>query len=148
MKRKKIIIITIAVILILSFSLINHKTDTDKIIERFEIFEEAYSAGDLDGCIECLDAQSRNSFKGIESLGPLFGFNTDLLNGLFALGVTTGNEEIEIDIKKIAYSDDAHAQVTTELRLKGYSTQNEVETVVFDVVKEENDWYIVEHTSF
>lgn len=81
-----------------------------KILECLENFETAYASGDLNGCIECFDAKSRNALKGIGTLGSMvggsvgpFGFNlgSDMFSSLFSLGVATENEQIKFTVKKL-----------------------------------------------
>ncbi|MGN1478202.1 MAG: hypothetical protein ACI4XH_00420 [Acutalibacteraceae bacterium] len=125
-----------------------HKTDEDKIIERLEAFETAYATGDFDGCLECLDAKSRNALKGIGSLGSVFGVDSDAVKGMFSLGVAIEDEQVKFKVKRIVFVDDSHAQVTADVRTSADAAYKESTSQVdFEMVKENNDWYMVEEVS-
>ena len=120
----------------------------------FIFFETAYASCDLNGCIECFDAKSRNALKGIGTLGSMvggsvgpFGFNlgSDMFSSLFSLGVATENEQIKFTVKKIVYTDDNHAKVTADVwTSKDYLYDESTTEETFDMVKENGKWYLVE----
>ncbi len=122
------------------------KSDDEKIVERLEAFETAYASGDLDGCLDCLDSKSRNALKGIGKISSALGYGIgDLFSGMFSLGVATQDEQVKFKVKEIKYTDKTHAKVTAEVWLSEdylYDETTSVET--FEMVKEKNDWYLVE----
>lgn len=125
-----------------------HKSDEEKIVERFEAYESAYAKGDFEGCLECFDAKSRNAIKGMDSIGSAFGLDTNALEGFFSLGVAAQNEQIKFKITKIFFIDDENAQVSAELWMSADAAFSETTTnVTVNMVKEDGDWYIVEDFS-
>ncbi|MBQ7546278.1 MAG: hypothetical protein IJT41_04850 [Clostridia bacterium] len=135
-----------------------YKTDDEKIAARLSAFEKSYASGDMDGIMKCFDTKSRNAYKGIGTLGSMFGgkagpfsfnFGGDTISSLFSLGVATLNLEIKITIQSISYTDDQHAVVAAELwSSENYIEGENTEPIIFNMVKEKNEWYISEDFSF
>lgn len=122
------------------------KSDDEKIVERLEAFETAYASGDLDGCLDCLDSKSRNALKGISKISSAFGYGVgDLFSGMFSLGVATQDEQVKFKVKKINYTDKTHAKVTADIWVsEDYLYKESTSEETFEMVKEKNDWYMVE----
>lgn len=146
MKKIISVVLVLSIIGVGIYFVASHKSDEDKIVERLETFETAYASGDMDGCLDCLDSKSRNALKGIGKVGSALGYGVgDLFSGLFSLGVATQDEQVKFKVKEIKYVDKIHAEVTAEVWLSKdnlYDESTSVET--FEMVKEENDWYLVE----
>ena len=154
MKKVIAILIALAIACTGAYFIFFQKSDEEKILECLENFETAYASGDLNGCIECFDAKSRNALKGIGTLGSMvggsvgpFGFNlgSDMFSSLFSLGVAIENEQIKFTVKKIVYTDDNHAKVTADVwTSKDYLYDESTTEETFDMVKENGKWYLVE----
>ncbi len=145
-----LILTVVSVIAIAIFS----KSDAEKIVDRLEALETAYSQGDLEACIDCFDAKSRNAIKGLGtigsgiggSVGP-FSFNMggDMISALFSLGVFTQNEQIKFKVKRIVFSDKTSAKITADLWVsEDYLFNESTQTITINMIKEKGDWYIVE----
>lgn len=123
-----------------------NKSDDEKIVDRLEAFETAYASGDLEGCLNCLDAKSRNALKGVSKLGSAFGYDvSDFFGGMFSLGVAKQDLKVKFNVKKIVYTDKTHATVTADVwTSEDYLTAESTEEVKFEMVKEDNDWFMIE----
>lgn len=126
------------------------KSDELKMVERLEEFEDAYAKGDLSACIDCLDSKSRNALKAFGSLGSeLFDIGDDSLSSLFSIGVAAQDERLKFTVKTIKYTDDTHAELTVDLWTSGdYLYKEQTNEVELEMVKEGNDWYIVEDSKW
>ncbi len=146
MKKIISVVLVLAIVGIGIYFIASHKSDEDKIVERLETFETAYASGDMDGCLDCLDSKSRNALKGIGKVSSALGYGIgDLFSGMFSLGVATYDEQVEFKVKEIKYTDKSHAKVTAEVWLSKDKLHNESTSVeTFEMVKEKNDWYLVE----
>ena len=146
MKKVISVVLVLAVIGAGVYFAFFQKSDDEKIVERLEAFETAYASGDLDGCLDCLDSKSRNALKGIGKISSALGYGVgDLFSGMFSLGVATQDEQVKIKVKKINYTDKTHAKVTADIWTSEdhlYKEATSEET--FEMVKEKNDWYMVE----
>ena len=154
MKKVVAVILICAVVAVGGYFAFFYKSDAEKIVERLETFEEAYSTGDFEGVIDCMDAKSRNALKGVGKLGSMVGgdvgpldinFGSDLFSGLFALGVATQDEQVKFKVKRIDFTDDTHALVSADVWTSKdylYDEANTEET--FEMIKEKNDWYLDE----
>lgn len=144
---KKIISVLVAVTIVCTgvyFAFFN-KTDEDKIVERFEDFETAYASGDLSKCLECMDSTSRNAMKGVGKITTGLGLlDSEVIDGLFSLGVAAGKQAVKFNVQTIRYTDDTHATVTVDILLL---PEKETETEDMEVVKEGKDWYLYEDIS-
>ncbi|MCQ2484733.1 MAG: hypothetical protein MJ168_05300 [Clostridia bacterium] len=129
-----------------------NKTPEEKICSRLEQFEQAYADGDLNACIDCFDARTRNAYKGVGTLGSmiggnvgLFNFNlgSDTLGALFSLGVAKGDEQVKFTVKSIKIIDQEHATVDAEIWTNADGVFSETtEAVTFDMKREPNSWYL------
>ncbi len=135
-------------------SLFFQKTDDEKICACLEKFETAYVRGDLQTCLECFDSKSRNGLAGAASLGSgisgIWGFNfsSSAINDLFGLAVAAQDPKLHFDIKDITFKSSDLATVTAILTSSAlYGTKDVCEEVTFDMVKEDNDWYMLEDLS-
>lgn len=154
MKKVIAIVIALAVVCTGAYFIFFQKSDEEKIVECLEKFETAYASGDLNGCIECFDAKSRNALKGFGTLGSMvqgsvgpFNFNLggDMFSGLFSIGVATEDEQVKFTVKKIVFTDDTHARVTADVwTSEDYLYAESTTEQTFDMVKENGDWYLVE----
>lgn len=146
MKKIISVVLILAVVGVGIYFVASHKSDEDKIVERLEAFETAYASGDMDGCLDCLDSKSRNALKGIGKVGSALGYGVgDLFSGLFSLGVAVQDEQVKFTVKKISYTDETHAKVTAEVWLsEDYLYSESTSEEVIEMVKEKDDWYIVE----
>ena len=122
-------------------------TNEELITERIETFLTAYNTGDMDTVLECLDAKTRNAFQAMLNLigglaGFAAGFDIDL-SDLFSLGVsTTQGDFMGIEITNINVIDSSNAVATTTMDLTGAGVQ----TIYFEMVYENNGWYIHDMT--
>ena len=140
MKKVISIVLVLAVVGAGVYFAFFQKSDDEKIVERLEAFETAYASGDLDGCLDCLDSKSRNALKGIGKIRSAFGYS-----GMFSLGVATQDEQVKFKVKKINYTDKTHAKVTADIWVsEDYLYKESTSEETFEMVKEKNDWYMVE----
>ena len=122
-------------------------TNEALIAERIETFLTAYNMGDMDTVLECLDAKTRNAFQAMLNLlgglaGSAAGFDIDLKD-LFSLGVsTTQGDFMGLEIRDINVIDSSNAVATTTMNLTGAGVQ----TIYFEMVYENNGWYIHDMT--
>lgn len=110
MKKVVAVILICAVVAVGGYFAFFYKSDAEKIVERLETFEEAYSTGNFEGVIDCMDAKSRNALKGVGKLGSMVGgdvgpldinFGSDLFSGLFALGVATRMSKLSLRLNAL-----------------------------------------------
>lgn len=146
MKKIISVVLILAVVGVGVYFAASHKSDEDKIVERLETFETAYASGDLEGCLDCLDAKSRNALKGIGKVSSALGYGIgDLFGGMFSLGVATQDEQVKFTVKKIVYTDETHAEVTADVwASEDYLYDESTTRAVIKMVKEKDDWYMVE----
>ncbi len=122
-------------------------TNEELITARIETFLTAYNAGDMDAVLECLDAKNRNALKAMLNIlgglaGSVAGFGIDL-SDLFSLGIsTTSGDFMKLEITDITVIDSANATATTKMFLTGSGTQS----ICFEMVYENSDWYIHDMT--
>lgn len=122
-------------------------TNEELIAGRIETFLTAYNTGDMDAVIECFDAKTRNAVQAMLNLfggiaGGAAGFDIDL-SDLFSLGVSTiQGDFMGLEITDINVLDHSNATATTIMNLMGEETQ----TFYFEMVYENDDWYIHDMT--
>ena len=122
-------------------------TDEELITETIETFLTAYNTGDMDAVLQCLDAKTRNAFQAMLNLlgglaGSAAGFDIDLKD-LFSLGVsTTQGDFMGLEITNINVIDSSNAVATTTMNLTGAGVQ----TIYFEMVYENDGWYIHDMT--
>lgn len=133
------------------------KSEEEKILERLETFEKAYAAGDLTGCIDCLDAKNRNAYKALGNLGSniggsagLFSFDLggDTFKSLFSLGVAAQNEQLKFNVKAIKFVDKTHAILLIDLwTSEDVGNDEQINEIELEMIKEDGDWYILDDIS-
>lgn len=145
---RKVVAILIAVILpITLFISCGKKSDEELIEARINHFVTAYNTGDMDEVINCMDALSRNTLKGIlglssSILGGLGGFDLNL-SDLFGVSVgLLGGDLMKVEIQEITLTDETHATVTVTMNLDFGYTEEASGAAYFSMVKEEDDWFI------
>ncbi len=144
---KKLFAILLAVcVVIISCLFIFNRSDEDKILDRLNDFATAYSEGDADGLIDCLDKRSKNQVEGMLGIGgSLLGIDIEDIFG-FSVGAT--DDGMTIEVLNITFINENTAEVEVNLiydQSFPYSSNKDHET--FDMIKENNDWYIVEEVS-
>ncbi len=144
--KKIIAVLLIACIIVIGGLLIFNRSDEDKILDRLNEFATAYSEGDADGLIDCLDKRSQNQVEGMLGIGgSLLGIDIEDIFG-FSVGAT--DDGMMIEVLNITFTNEKTAEVEVNLiydQSFPYSTNKDHET--FDMIKENNDWYIVEEVS-
>ncbi len=130
------------------------KTDVEKICDTLEKFETAYEQGNIAKCLSCLDSKGRNGLTGVASLGGSiagmlgFDFGSEAVGSLFGVAVAAQNPKLHFEVKEINFTDDKYAKVTAILHSSGlYATKDTSEKVLFEMAKENSDWFIVEDFS-
>ena len=74
MKKVIAILIALAIACTGAYFIFFQKSDEEKILECLENFETAYASGDLNGCIECFDAKSRNALNRHPGIADHFAY--------------------------------------------------------------------------
>ncbi len=123
------------------------KSDEEMITERIDSFVNAYNTGDLDAVLDCMDAKTRNSFKGqfelAENLGSdLLGYSFDVYS-MFGVGIgmTSEDDALEVSNLNIDMKGEEKATVEVDMSIQGvdggFSDKG-----YFTMLKENDDWYI------
>lgn len=153
MKKKKFNIISVFLIIILTFTFLSgcvgkQTSDSELIQARIDSFLDAYNSGNMDTVLECMDSKTKNTYKSAMNLTNALigktGFKIDL-SDIFSLSVGLISDDDlltfdDIDIKII--SDDS-AEVYGTLSYQDKSKiNNSSEKVCFIMKKESSDWFI------
>lgn len=121
------------------------KSDEQLIRERIAAFEEAYTSGDYDGMLECMDSEMQSitemSMGLMDGLmGEVAGFDLGVsMTDMFGLVGFMGDfadfviEDIEIN------GDTAIVTLTMTMNMYGESSS---EVTELPMIKEKGDWYI------
>ncbi len=127
---------------------ITNMSDTEMIENRIQLFLDAYNSGDMDGVLDCMDKKTKNL---IESS---MGITDGILNGLsgmdinmseifgLSVGMVSNGDLLNIDDVNINIGSDNAATVSAILTYEDKYSGASSETVTFDMVKENDDWYI------
>lgn len=123
-------------------------TNEELIAKKINKFLTAYNTGDMDEVLKCLDAKTRNELQAWMNLlggvaGGLLGFDISL-SDLFTLGISMAKEDfMKLEIKNITIIDASNAVVTTVMDMIG---DEESTTIYFEMVYEDDGWYIHDMT--
>lgn len=121
------------------------KSDEQLIRERIAAFEEAYTSGDYDGMLECMDSEMQSitemSMGFMDGLmGEVAGFDFGVsMTDMFGLVGFMGDFADFIVEDIVITGDTAIVTVTMEMDMYG---QTSSETTELPMVKEKGDWYI------
>lgn len=121
------------------------KSDEDLIRERFQIMEDCFNDGDLEGYLGCMDsASSAAAQMMLDMAGGLMsdymGFDMnfgDMMSFGTALG---GGDVLQIEVHDVQV-DGKEAYATATFRMDFYGEVME-ETMEFPMIKEGNEWFI------
>lgn len=134
-----------AVVLILTLTGVVGKSDEELIRERIAAFEEAYTSGDYDGMMDCLDSQMQAATEMSMGLmdglmGEMTGFDLGVgMSDMFGLvGIMGDFADFVIDGIEI---DGDNAVVTLTMNMNMYGETMSDQTAL-PMVKEKGDWYI------
>ncbi|MBQ4088635.1 MAG: zinc ribbon domain-containing protein [Clostridia bacterium] len=134
-----------AVVVILMLTGVIGKSDEELIRDRIAAFEEAYTSGDYDGMMECMDSQMQSVTEASMGLmDGLMGWATGVdlgvgMSDMFGLVGIMGDfadfiiDDIEID------GDNAVVTLTMNMNMYGETMS---EQTALPMVKEKGDWYI------
>ena len=149
-----IIIIALLSTLLTSCLSFTPKTDEQLIRERIDAFITAYNTGDIEDCLACLDAKSRNAIKSASSLIGGIGFGVGSFSfginplDLFGLAVANASEGdlFNLQITDIEIENDNQATVSAEISYNGkYGSMEDPHCTVI-MTKEHGDWFIKDIT--
>lgn len=127
---------------------ITQPTNEELIAKKINKFLTAYNTGDMDEVLKCLDAKTRNEFQALMNIlggiaGGLLGFDISL-SDFFALGISIAEEDfMKLEITDITIIDASNAVVTTKMDMIG---DEESTTIYFEMVYEDDGWYIHDMT--
>ena len=148
-KSKKWIIFIVIALIAFSYYWCNRKSDEELIVECIDEFVFCYNSGDIDGCVECLDAKSRNEYNAKNSLlgGLGFGYGIVNFNGLnlqslFGLAISNiEGDALTVTINNIKMIDEETAEVYAYWQVD-YGILEEEHNIRFDMKKEKGKWVI------
>ena len=121
------------------------KSDEQLIRERIAAFEEAYTSGDYDGMLECMDSEMQSitemSMGLMDGLmGEVAGFDLGIsMTDMFGLVGFMG-DFADFIIEDIVITGDT-AMVTLTMNMDMYG-ESASDTMELPMVKEKGDWYI------
>lgn len=121
------------------------KSDEDLIRERFQIMQDCYNDGDLEGYLGCMDSTSRAAAQMmLDMAGGLMsdyiGFDMDFGDMMSFGSALAGGDMLQIEVHEVRVEGKEGYAVTT-FRLEFYGEVQE-ETMEFPMIKEGNEWFI------
>lgn len=127
-------------------ALLPGKSDEELINDRLEEFLTAYNAGDWNATLDCLDAKTRNTYKSLANITDMFIGKAGLdlkLSDLFGLsvGLASKNNILTLSDITIDIYNDTDAIVYATMNYSD-SLSDLSETVSFNMVKENGNWFI------
>ncbi len=153
---KKLLCLMLCLLLLCSalVSCSEKKTDLEQIEYRIGAFLHGYNTGDFELITECMDEKSRNQLKAMEGLLSsinlgfgIGGFSvssslnfSDLFG--FSVGTISGDGDLmTLEPTRLIFKEDGTAELYTDMTFSTTFASTE-ESLVFDLVKENGDWYI------
>lgn len=142
--KKMLCLLFVFILLLTSFTACKTATPSDEelIAARITTFYTAYNDGDLNTVLECLENEVRLEYQAMYNLlggavGGLAGLTVNMAD-LFSLADTY----MDLEIKSVSIHSDKTATAETVMTL-----DKEAETIYFDMVFENGDWFIKDFTS-
>lgn len=147
--NKKVLAAVLAAVLVLTGSLVAvlYQSDEDKIFSRLDAFATALNEGDAKMLLECMTPAARSELEAAASLGSGLldsglgiGGGSEMLWGLWSLGLqdmAQGTDYI-LEVYDLSFPDENSAEATIVL-VYGNSSRDEG---VFELVKQDGDWYL------
>jgi len=121
------------------------KSDEDLIRERFQIMEDCFNEGDMEGYLGCMDSVSSAAAQMmLDMAGGLMsdymGFDMNF-GDMMAFGTALGGGDVlQIEVHDVQVNG-KEAYATATFRMDFYGEVSE-ETMEFPMIKEGNDWFI------
>lgn len=148
---KKVLAVALAAVLVLAGTLtaVFYKSDEDKIFARLDDFATAFNEGDSELLLACMSPSARSGLEGAATLGSgLLDAGTGIGGGsgfiwaLWSLGVqdmAQGTDYV-IEVYDLTFTGDTSAEATIVLT---YGESNRDEGV-FELIKQDGDWYLAD----
>lgn len=142
------LVVVIAVLTVLCGCVSKLSTDEEKIENRIECFLEAYNSGDINGVLDCMDSQTKNTYKSAmnitNAVSGKMGIDVSF-SDLFGLsvGIMSDGDMLALDNMQTEILSDESAKVYADMSYHDKVTKNGTPQKVCIVMqKEKSDWFI------
>ncbi len=139
--KKIIVILSVLLIAVTSFSVLFHKSDEEKITDCLNQVATAYNEADYEMLLECFEPKARTAAKSAMGLGSsYFGMDLEAMWKLgAALGSSTGQLTLRFSVNAIVFNEE---KTQATVNVTAYEGDKNSGSNDLTFIKDAGKWYL------